>query len=533
MLLDEPPVRIEDDPGRAAAAGRRRARGPLRVRTAGRGAVRARPPGCRAPHAHPDGVGEGRQAAPGAVGPAGRGRAGRLAAPRPPGLPGRRRAGSRAGGRAAGGRRLPQPAAATARRRGTSGGSWTGERSRRRTRTPCGTASPPTCSTGVPTSGSSRSSWATPTWRPRRSTPTSARSGSSRSTARPTPAPDRRAPPGRDASAEGQPSQSQPPLHVRSAPSPPRAPADPLRCACPCARRSTSGPPRLGSAARTRRGMARSRTPRPPATVSSRRPPPDLDDPRRRRARSSHPLAAGRARGRGRPAPGHRDPGGGVALPVAAGRGPRVRAVPGSGVHVVPRPPWPPVRDRPGDGRPLRRPGDGHLRGSGGGDRVGHGRPRRRCPHQLRPAAPGAGAARSGGLGRRWRSGRRSGRSTSGSGSAGSTWTLRRSWASRSTWCLAWYPCRVASRHRRRCAVRLAGPGPVSANLVGRPGSVRADHDALGPSLRSLVRTWSGGCRAGCWQPQRRRPSWPSSRCGSCSKLACTSGTRPGVGTRR
>ena len=36
-------------PGRAATAGRRRARGPLRVRPAGRGAVRARPPGCRAP----------------------------------------------------------------------------------------------------------------------------------------------------------------------------------------------------------------------------------------------------------------------------------------------------------------------------------------------------------------------------------------------------------------------------------------------------------------------------------------------------
>ena len=73
---------------------------------------------------------------------------------------------------------------------GTSGASWTAARPRPPTRTPCATPTPPTCSTGVLTSGSSRSCWATPAWPPRRCTPTSARSACAPSTGRPTPGPE-------------------------------------------------------------------------------------------------------------------------------------------------------------------------------------------------------------------------------------------------------------------------------------------------------------------------------------------------------
>ncbi len=138
----------------------------------------------------PDGVGKGRQAAPGAVGPASRGKTcGRLAAPNAPAFLAAAGPDRRAAAAPAGGRRLPQPAAAN----GST--PWDVRRILGPQRAVVPThphALRHSYAThlldGVPTSGSSRSSWATPTWRPRRSTPTSARSGSSRSTARPTPA---------------------------------------------------------------------------------------------------------------------------------------------------------------------------------------------------------------------------------------------------------------------------------------------------------------------------------------------------------
>ena len=75
---------------------------------------------------------------------------------------------------------------ASGSRRATCAGSSIAARRRRPTRTPCATASPPTCSTGAPTSASCRSCSVTPTWPPRSATPTSAGSGCGRCTPRAT-----------------------------------------------------------------------------------------------------------------------------------------------------------------------------------------------------------------------------------------------------------------------------------------------------------------------------------------------------------
>ena len=70
-------------------------------------------------------------------------------------------------------------------RRATSGASSTAGRRCPPTRTPCATASRPTCSTGAPTCGRCRSCWATPTSRPRSYTLTSAENGCGASSMRP------------------------------------------------------------------------------------------------------------------------------------------------------------------------------------------------------------------------------------------------------------------------------------------------------------------------------------------------------------
>ena len=168
----------EDEPRLAAPQRRRGARGALRLGAAGQRAVRARRRIARPRAGGGHGVGQGREGAPRAGVGTGGGRAAGVAARAPRRGAGRRRpsrgprCSATSGAPPHATRRAPHPRSALA--------------VARRTRTPCATASPPTCSTGARTSGRCRSCSATPTWPRRSATPTSAGSGCGRPTPTPT-----------------------------------------------------------------------------------------------------------------------------------------------------------------------------------------------------------------------------------------------------------------------------------------------------------------------------------------------------------
>ena len=165
QLLDGAGARRRAD--LAQATRRRRARDPVRLGRPRVRAVLARARADRSRRAGARRVGQGREGASRPARRTGRGR--RLAAwlaIRHDVVPFRR-----------GPDRVRQRARQAGSRHATCGGSSTAARRRPPIRTPCGTRSPPICSTAAPICGRSRNCSVTPTWQPPSVTLTSAASG--------------------------------------------------------------------------------------------------------------------------------------------------------------------------------------------------------------------------------------------------------------------------------------------------------------------------------------------------------------------